>query len=54
VCAARRTAPGHGYYTAVRTRRDAGRASLPMARKPARRCYHTPRELGDEALAPAA
>ncbi len=54
ICAARRTAPDHGYYTAVRARRDAGRATLSMARKLARRCYHTLRELGEDALAPAA
>jgi transposase len=48
-CAARRTAPDHGYYTAVRARRDAGRATLPVARKLARRCYHTLRNLGEDA-----
>ena len=54
VCAARRTAPDHDYYAAVRARRDAGRATLSVARKLARRCYHTLRELGEDALAPAA
>jgi transposase len=54
ICAARRTAPDYGYYTAVRARRDSGRATLSMARKLARRCYHTLRDLGEDALAPAA
>jgi hypothetical protein len=53
-CAARAAAPDHGYYTAVRDQRTAGLATLPVARKLARRCYHTLRELGEEALAPAA
>ena len=53
-CAARPSAPDHGYYTAARDRRNAGLATLSVARKLARRCYHTLRELGDQALAPAA
>jgi transposase len=53
-CAARPSAPDHGYYTAARDRRNAGLATLPVARKLARRCYHTLRELGEEALTPAA
>jgi transposase len=53
-CAARPAAPDHGYYTAVRDQRTAGLATLSVARKLARRCYHTLRELGEEALAPAA
>jgi transposase len=53
-CAARPAAPGHGHYTATRDRRTARLATLPVARKLARRCYHTLRELGEEALAPAA
>jgi transposase len=53
-CAARPAAPGYGYYTAVRDRRTAGLATLSVARKLARRCYHTLRELGEEALQPAA
>jgi transposase len=52
--AARTTAPDHGYYTAVRDQRTAGLATLSVARKLARRCYHTLRELGEEALDPAA
>jgi transposase len=53
-CAARPAAPDHACYTAARDRRDAGLATLSVARKLARRCYHTLRELGEEALAPAA
>jgi transposase len=53
-CAARPAAPDHGYYTAARDRRNAGLATLSVARKLTRRCYHTLRELGEEALAPAA
>jgi transposase len=53
-CAARPAAPDHGYYQATRHRRTAGLATLSVARKLARRCYHTLRELGEEALAPAA
>ena len=53
-CAARPAAPDYSYYTATRDRRTGGLATLPVARKLARRCYHTLRELGEEALAPAA
>jgi transposase len=53
-CAARPAAPDYGYYAAARDRRTGGLATLSVARKLARRCYHTPRELGEEALAPAA
>ena len=53
-CAARPAAPDYCYYTAVRDRRTAGLATLSVARKLARRCYHTLRELGEEALQPAA
>ena len=53
-CAARPAAPDYGYYTATRDRRTGGLATLSVARKLARRCYHTLRELGEEAIAPAA
>jgi transposase len=53
-CAARPAAPDHRYYAAARDRRTAGLATLSVARKLARRCYHTLRELGEEALTPAA
>ena len=46
--------PDHGYYTAARDKRTAALATLSVARKLARRSYHTLRELGEEALAPAA
>ncbi len=53
-CAARPAAPDYRYYTATRDRRTGGLATLSVARKLARRCYHTLRELGEEAMAPAA
>ncbi len=53
-CAAKPTAPDYRYYTAARDRRTGGLATLSVARKLARRCYHTLRELGEEALQPAA
>ncbi len=53
-CAARPAAPDYGYYAAARDRRNGGLATLSVARKLARRCYHTLRELGEEAMAPAA
>jgi transposase len=53
-CAARPASPDYGCYTASRARRGAGLATLPVARKLARRCCHTLRELGDDALGPAA
>jgi transposase len=53
-CAARPAAPDHGYYAATRDRRTGGLATLSVARKLARRCYHTLREPGEEAMAPAA
>jgi transposase len=53
-CAARPAAPDYGYYAAARHRRNGGLATLSVARKLARRSYHTLRELGEEALAPAA
>ena len=53
-CAARPAAPDYHYYSAVRDRRTGGLATLSVARKLARRCYHTLRELGEDALAPAA
>lgn len=53
-CAARPAAPDYRCCTATRDRRTGGLATLPVARKLARRCYHTLRELGEEALQPAA
>jgi transposase len=53
-CAARPAAPGYGCYSAVRSRRNAGPATVSAARKLARRAYHTLRDLGEDALRPAA
>jgi transposase len=50
-CAARPGSPDHAYYAAARHRRTGGLATLSVARKLARRCYHTLRELGDDAIA---
>jgi transposase len=52
--AARSSAPDHDYYQASRDRRTAGLATISVARKLARRCYHTLHDLGQEAQAPAA
>lgn len=47
--AARQTSPDHDYYVAVRDRLGGKRPALSVARKLVRRCYHTLRELGDQA-----
>ena len=47
--AARDTAPDHDYYDGVRDRLGGKRATLSVARKLARRCYHLLRELDDQA-----
>jgi len=52
--AARRSSPDHDYYLRVRERLGPNRAALSVSRKLSRRCLHTLRELGDDALAPAA
>jgi transposase len=49
--AARQASPDHGYFTAVRGRLGTSRAAMSVGRKLARRCYHTLRELGDDAFA---
>jgi transposase len=54
MCAARPGSPDHAYYLAVKQRLGGKRAALSVARKLAREAYHTLRELGDQALAPAA
>lgn len=51
-CAARPSSPDHGYYEAVRERLDGKLATLSVARKLARRCYHTLRGLGAAWAAP--
>ena len=48
---ARAAAPDHGYYAAVKDRKDGKRAALSEARKIIRRACHILSELGDDALA---
>jgi transposase len=45
--------PDCDYYQQAAARLGANRACLAVARKPLKRSYHTPSELGEEALAPA-
>ena len=52
-CAARPTSPDHAYYTQVKQRLGGNRATLAVARKLARRCYHTLAALGERAYVPA-
>jgi transposase len=52
-CGARATSPDYDYYTAVKDRLGGNRAAMSVARKLARRSYHTLRELGDAAFEPA-
>jgi transposase len=47
---ARHAAPDHGYYSAVKDRKDGTRAALAEARKIVRRACHILAELGDDAL----
>ena len=49
--AAHAGSPDHAYYAAVRERLGGKRPALSVARKLARRCHHTLRELGDVAWA---
>jgi transposase len=51
-CAARASSPDHAYYTQVRDRLGGNRATLAVARKLTRRCYHTLGALGEQAYAP--
>jgi transposase len=48
---AHRSAPDYRYYTKVRTRIDANRAALAVARTITRRAHHILRDLGDTAFA---
>lgn len=48
-CASHIASPDHAYYVATKARLDGKQATLAVARKIARRCYHVLRELGDEA-----
>jgi transposase len=51
--ACRPTSPDRADYLALKARGlSHTRASLTIARKLARRCFHTPRELGPDALEP--
>jgi transposase len=54
VYAGRPSSPDHAYFQRVKSRLDGQLALLSMARKLARRCHHTLRNLGDQVLAPAA
>jgi transposase len=47
--AARRSSPDHDYYLSVKERLGPNRAALSVARKLARRVYHTLRETGEAA-----
>jgi transposase len=50
--AARPSSPDYTYYHHTARRLGGKRPTLAVARKPARRCYHTLRELGDTAFVP--
>ncbi len=52
-CARRPGSPDHDYYVQAAARLGGNRACLAVARKLLKRSYHTLRELGDEAIAPA-
>ena len=45
-----RTAPDHGYYAAVKKTHDGKLAAISVARKLARRCYHTLRALDPDVV----
>jgi transposase len=45
--------PDRDYYLELKERLGGNRACVALARKLLKRCYHTLRELGEEALAPA-
>jgi transposase len=51
-CAARASSPDHAYYLQVKERLGGNRATLAVARKLARRCYHTLAALGEQAYVP--
>src|SRR5262249_40963015 len=54
VYAARPSSPDHAHYQQLRRRLEAHIALITIARKLARRCYHTLRNTGDETFADAA
>lgn len=49
-CASRATSPDRDYYQAVKNRSDGKLATLSVARKLARRCYHTLRAVDPEVV----
>ena len=51
--ARRQSSPDRDYYRQAAERLGGNRACLAVARKLLKRSYHTPRELGDQALQPA-
>jgi transposase len=51
-CAARAASPDHAYCLQVKGRLGGNRATLAVARKLTRRCYHTLGGLGEQAYAP--
>jgi transposase len=52
-CARRSGSPDHDYYREAAARLGGNRACLAVARKLLKRSFHTLRELGEEAIAPA-
>jgi transposase len=54
VYAGRPSSPDHAYFRSVKQRLDGQLALLSVARKLARRCHHTLRNVGDDVLASAA
>jgi transposase len=54
VYAGRPSSSDHAYFRQVKARLDGQLALLSVARKLARRCHHTLRNVGDDVLAPAA
>src|ERR687898_737993 len=52
-CARRPASPDHDYYVQAAARLGGNRACLAVARKLLKRSFHTLRNLGEEALAPA-
>ena len=53
VARSRERSPHREYYLATKERIGGNRACLSVARKLLKRSYHTLRDLGEEALAPA-
>ena len=54
-CAAGASSPDYGYYHKLAAKHDGHNGKNPtlaVERKLLRRCYHTLRELGDDALSP--